>query len=267
MRTLAIIPARAGSKGIPHKNMAMLNGRPLIGWTIEAAKKAELVDHIIVSTNDEEVIKYANEVWGVRSYLRPEELCQDDSPTEGAIGHTLDTWAEHHPELELTHVILMQATSPIRHDGDVDAMILSLNNFKSGSGVSVTAHHGFLFEWATAIGNGRFICINYPDFTRPMRQEMAQWQGNGSMWAFTIEHWNKTHNRLGGKISIYEMAEETAYQIDSPFDLWLVEQIMQRNQKPIGPLVYETCIRQDGTTGPVRRYDLEARWAGSGAMA
>lgn len=228
MRTLAIIPARAGSKGIPHKNMAMLNGRPLIGWTIEAAKKAELVDHIIVSTNDEEVIKYVNEVWGVRSYLRPDELCQDDSPTEDAIGHTLETWAEHHPELELTHVILMQATSPIRHEGDVDGAITKMCRNGGNSLVSVTANHGFLFKQSGWAYSPYVSCINYPDYSRPMRQDMTQYQGNGSMWVFTMEHWNKTHNRLGDMVVGYEMAEETAYQIDSPFDLWLVECIMQR---------------------------------------
>lgn len=240
MRTIAIIPARAGSKGIPHKNMAMLNGRPLIGWTIEAAKKAKLVDHIIVSTNDKDVIRYANEAWGVRSFMRPEELCQDDSPTEDAIHHVLETWAMHHPELPLTHAVLMQATSPIRYEDDVDNMVKGVSYVDSM--VSVTEHHGFIFRQGPLGAE----CVNYPDFTRPMRQQMEQWQGNGSMWAFSVDNFRKYRNRLGGKVGLYVMAEETQHQIDSPYDLWLVEQIMKRNAKPEYDLLESAMLASGG---------------------
>ena len=80
MTTLALIPARSGSKGIPQKNIRPLAGKPLIAWTIEAAQQSACIDRIIVSTDDSQIAGIAEE-WGAGSpFLRPADLAQDDTP-------------------------------------------------------------------------------------------------------------------------------------------------------------------------------------------
>ena len=79
METLAIIPAREGSKGILNKNIIELNGKPLIAWTIIAAKQSQKVDRIIVSTDSQQIAKVALEYGAEVPFIRPKELAQDDS--------------------------------------------------------------------------------------------------------------------------------------------------------------------------------------------
>ncbi len=230
-RILAIIPARAGSKGIKGKNMIDLAGRPLIGWTIEAAKNSKLIKHIMVSTNSREVVEYANETWGVRSSWRPEELCTDEAPTELAIGHVLDGWEQNHPDLPIDIVVLMQATSPLRAPGDLDKAIQKLLDMRADrdSLVSVVEGHAFVYRRLYNMANG-WECVNYPSNDRPRRQEMVQVQGNGSFWVFTMDCWKKYKNRLGGKIEVWEMDKASSIQIDDQFDLDMVEHIMTKQK-------------------------------------
>ena len=226
---LAIIPARKGSKGIRGKNMIDLAGRPLIGWTIEAAKNSKLINHIMVSTNSREVVEYANETWGVRSSWRPEELCTDEAPTEWAIDHVLTGWEANHPDLPIDLVVLMQATSPLRTPGDLDGAIQRLMLSGSDSLVSVVEGHTFIYH-RTSHSVYRDIdewsCINFPNNIRPRRQEMTQMQGNGSFWVFTKQCWDYHKNRLGGTIEVWEMDKASSIQIDDQFDLDMVEYIM-----------------------------------------
>lgn len=228
---LAIIPARAGSKGIKGKNMIDLAGRPLIGWTIEAAKQSELINHIMVSTNSREVVEYANEVWGVRSSWRPEEMCTDEAPTEWAIEHVLDAWEKNHPELPIDLVVLMQATSPLRAPGDLDGAIQRLIDTDSDSLVSVVEGHTFVYHLFLEKNTGlSWRCVNFSNNTRPRRQDMTQMQGNGSFWVFTKRQWDTVKNRLGGKIEVWEMDKASSIQIDDQFDLDMVEHIMTKQK-------------------------------------
>ena len=225
---LAIIPARAGSKGIKGKNMIDLAGRPLIGWTIEAAKNSKLINHIMVSTNSREVVEYANEVWGVRSSWRPEELCTDEAPTEWAIEHVLDAWGRNHPDMPIDIVVLMQATSPLRAPGDLDKAIEWLTLSGADSLVSVVEGHTFVYQ--SDILDNRWRCVNFPNNIRPRRQDMIQMQGNGSFWVFTMDTWKKYNNRLGGQIEVWEMDKVSSIQIDDQFDLDMVEHIMTKQK-------------------------------------
>jgi CMP-N-acetylneuraminic acid synthetase len=81
---LAIIPARGGSKAIPRKNIKALSGKPLIGWTIDAAKRSSCIDRLIVSTEDEEIASVARELGTDVPFLRPAELAADDTPGMGS---------------------------------------------------------------------------------------------------------------------------------------------------------------------------------------
>ena len=119
---LAIIPARGGSKGIPHKNIRSFSGYPLIAWSIAAAKHSSLVTRVIVSTDDEEIAAVAR-AWGAETpFLRPSEFAQDKTTDLPVFEHALGWLAEnenYHPEV----VVQLRPTSPIRPITCVDDAI------------------------------------------------------------------------------------------------------------------------------------------------
>jgi len=128
MRVLGLIPARGGSKRVPGKNVRLLGGKPLIGWTIEAALKSGVCSELLVSTDDENIAKTAN-AWGASvPWLRPAELADDDTPSIDVLLHALD-WIEQEKG-EMDGVMLLQPTSPFRSAGNIadSVKVFSENN-------------------------------------------------------------------------------------------------------------------------------------------
>lgn len=110
---LAVIPARGGSKGLPGKNIRMLNGKPLIAWSIEAALESTVTDRVVVSTDSEEIGRVAEE-WGCEVSVRPAELATDESTTIEVLQHLYNVI----PGVE--SMILLQPTSPLRDTDLID---------------------------------------------------------------------------------------------------------------------------------------------------
>lgn len=134
-RILAIIPARGGSKGVPDKNIKHLLGKPLIGYTIEAAKKSKYIDDIIVST-DSEAIKNIAIVFGAHvPFLRPESLSGDSVKSIDVVLHCIDYIEKEGKEYD--YFILLQPTSPLRSEAHIDEAIEMITNLRAESLVSV----------------------------------------------------------------------------------------------------------------------------------
>lgn len=134
MRVLGVIPARGGSKGIPRKNIRLLGGKPLIAWTIEAARQSRLLTRVILSTEDEEIAAVGRQ-WGVEvPFLRPAELAQDDTPTLPVVLHALDWFAAHGESFEA--VMVLQPTNPLRTAQDIDGAIERLEKTGADSVIS-----------------------------------------------------------------------------------------------------------------------------------
>jgi len=112
---LCIIPARGGSKGVQNKNIRIIAGKPLIAWSIEQALKCELIDRVIVSTENRQIATIAEQFGAEIPFLRPEVLAQDDSPTEPVLIHSVEKLEKqrYYPKA----VMLLQPTSPIRNPG------------------------------------------------------------------------------------------------------------------------------------------------------
>lgn len=120
--TLALIPARGGSKGIPRKNIKSFAGYPLIAWSIAAAKQSSLVTRVIVSTDDEEIAAVAH-AWGAETpFLRPDELAQDKTTDLPVFEHALK-WLEDVEGYRPDMVVQLRPTSPFRPHGMVDAAV------------------------------------------------------------------------------------------------------------------------------------------------
>ena len=131
-RILAVIPARGGSKGIPGKNIKMLAGKPLLAWTIEAAKGSRYIDRLILSSDDKDIISVALEYGCEVPFVRPANLAQDDTPGIAPVLHALEVLEE-----KFDYVVLLQPTSPLRQTEDIDACIEKCLEEKAVSCVTV----------------------------------------------------------------------------------------------------------------------------------
>lgn len=118
---LAIIPARGGSKGIPHKNIMKLCGKPLIAYSIEAARKSKYIDFILVSTDDEAIREVSMNYGANVPFLRPEELSNDEARSIDVVLHGVNYLKAEGEEFD--YVILLQPTSPLRTYEDIDSAI------------------------------------------------------------------------------------------------------------------------------------------------
>jgi YrbI family 3-deoxy-D-manno-octulosonate 8-phosphate phosphatase len=218
---LAIIPARGGSRGVPGKNVRPLGGRPLLAHTIAQARSAEIVDRVVVSTDDEAIGSVALES-GAEVVWRPRELSGDTASSESALLHVMDHLQEREayaPEL----VVFLQATSPFRRPGDIDGAVALLRREGADSLFSATPIQGFVWRRET----DGLRSVSYDFRRRPRRQDASEeFVENGSIYVFKPWVLKETGNRLGGKIAIYPMDPVDSLQIDEPQDWDLAERLL-----------------------------------------
>lgn len=122
-KILAFIPARGNSKGIPNKNLYLINGKPLIQYTLECAAKAEYIDEIIISTDSEKIANFCTSLPDISCTIvkRPPELSLDTSKTIEAVMHTLETIKAQHKEFD--YLLILQPTSPLRRSFQIQEII------------------------------------------------------------------------------------------------------------------------------------------------
>lgn len=121
-KILALIPARGGSKGLPRKNILPLCGKPLIAWSVEKALKSKHVDTVLVTTDSPEIADIAKAAGAHVPFLRPADLATDRSSTYDAIRHAL-RFLEEKEGKTFDYVVLLEPTSPLREEDDIDRML------------------------------------------------------------------------------------------------------------------------------------------------
>ncbi|MBF0407117.1 MAG: acylneuraminate cytidylyltransferase family protein [Candidatus Riflebacteria bacterium] len=129
---LAIIPARGGSRRVPGKNIRIIAGKPLIGWTILEAKKSKFIDRLILSSEDKEIHRTAREYGCEVPFERPPELAADDTPGTAPVLHAIDFYQQKYD-----YVVLLQPTSPLRLAEDIDNALLHCLSQKAPACFSV----------------------------------------------------------------------------------------------------------------------------------
>lgn len=222
MRVIAIIPARGGSKGIPRKNLVRLAGKPLLAYTVEAARASGIFDRVVVSTDDKEIGRFARR-YGAEVVRRPGRLARATTPTEPAMLHVLrelDRKDRYLPDV----VFLLQVTAPLRTAHDIRAAFREFTRAGVDSLLSVARSAHFLWR---ARGR-RCLPINYDFRNRPRRQDVrTQYRENGAIYITRYDLLRRTGNRLGGRIGYYVMPDERSVDIDGPADLLAVESIIR----------------------------------------
>jgi N-acylneuraminate cytidylyltransferase len=221
-RVAAVIPARGGSRGIPHKNLVPLCGRPLVAWSILQARAAHEIHEVWVSSDSPEILETA-ERFGALPILRPAAMATDDTPSEAAWLHALDAMERSGSPVEL--LVGMQATSPIREASDLDEAVRTVRRDGLDSLLSCCELQDY-FIWRR--GQEGPTGVNQDYHQRQRRQAIeARYLENGSFYVFTPQLLREQHNRLGGRIGLYVMAKHKQFQIDEPGDVALCEAIMR----------------------------------------
>ena len=221
----AFIPARGGSKGIPEKNIKEFAGKPLVVHSIEYALNCSQIDEVVVSTNDDKIAKIARKT-GARIVKRPSELSTDKATTESAIHHFFNKFNKK-PDI----IVLLQPTSPYRPKGSLERAITHFTENGFDSLLSITPTHRFFWR----VKEDQTTFAEYDYLNRPLRQNMKteniRFIENGSLYIFTRKHFDKTGNRLGGKIGYVEWSEDYSIELDTPSDFDMVEKLFLSNSE------------------------------------
>ena len=220
--TLAVIAARGGSKGIPHKNLLDLCGKPLIAWTVEQARAAQGVDVVAVSSDSDKILQAA-EAAGAVGVRRPDDVSGDLASSESAWLHALNAIDERMGRFE--RIVALQATSPIREPDDIEKALATFDREHLDSLLSVCEVEDY-FNWR--IGQNGPEPINYDYHNRRMRQQIEKrYLENGSFYVLIPSLLREQNNRLGGKIGFHLMERHKMFQIDRPEDVKLCGAIMR----------------------------------------
>lgn len=229
MKILGIIPARGGSKGVPGKNIKPLHGKPLLAYTAEVALASELLDTVMLSSDDNKIIETAKSIGLAVPFIRPAEFAQDDTPTIKVIQHALD-WYEQQ-NIFFDAVCLLQVTSPFRTVAFLNEAILKFSNSGCDSLVSVQkVPHEYNPHWTfEANSNGQLKIATGDREIITRRQELPiAYHRDGSIYLTKTATIQKEHSLYGQTIAFIESPKECYVNIDTMAD-WERAELMAKN--------------------------------------
>ena len=222
MKAIAILLARGGSKGIPKKNILKINNIPLINYTIQQCLESG-IDEIYTSSDDQNILKIAKQ-FGSKTIIRPDNLANDFATSESGWIHAL----ANIPNIDFHNdwIFAPQLTSPIREPHDIKKALNIANTNKFDSIFSATKFEDF-FIWENT--NNNFVSLNYDYRNRLRRQDINDhtYLENGSFYLFKPYGIKKFNNRLYGKIGISEMDKTKMFQLDTPEDIPIIENMLR----------------------------------------
>lgn len=233
MKTLFLIPARGGSKGIPGKNIKPLNGKPLIEYSIDVARQLAKDEDICVSTDDIKIANVAEKVGLKPPFIRPDELATDNSGSYGVMLHALDFYAQK--GIVYDCLVLLQPTSPFRTAEDVKNCIkLFSTDIDMVVSVKETASNPYYNCFETD-ENG-FLHISKGDGLYIRRQDAPKaWEYNGAVYVINVDSLKKMPIGKFEKRIMYEMPLERSLDLDTPTD-WIVAETIMRNRDAISSI-------------------------------
>ena len=233
-RVLVIVPARAGSKGLPGKNIRLLHGKPLLAWPIAAARGSAYVDRVIVSTDSAEFAEIAKAHGGDVPFLRPAELASDTAPSLGFQLHALDTFATQGEHYD--YLVILEPTSPLTEARDVDAALEALHAARDVADAIVgvapmdTVHPAFC---VTRADDGRIAPFGTADFAHmPRRQDLAPvFALDGTLYISAVPALRALHTFYHARTLGYVTDKARAFEVDDLVDFICIEALMARRDE------------------------------------
>jgi len=234
MKVLGVIPARGGSKSIPRKNLADVNGRPLLSFIIEVAQEAEELDRLVVSTDDEEIATVARK-WGADvPFLRPPELATDEVDLVSVVRHAMQEMDRL--GFVADAIVSLQPTSPFLESDDIDLAIQKLEDTGADSVASVLPidhEHPF---WVKRLFGDRVLPFNeYTDESYLQRQDLPPaFIFDGGIFVRRrrlLEEWSGRDFGLGNDVRAVVLDARKSLHIDDPLHLELVRAIMRQRKE------------------------------------
>ena len=222
MRILAVIPARGGSKGIPRKNIRLVNGKPLIAYAIANAKASRYITDVFVTTDNAEIADVAR-VCGAKIIERGEELSSDLVTLDPVVHHTMEQ-AEQLTQCTFDYVVTMQPTSPLLQVTTLDAAIEYTNEGDYDTVISVVNRPHL--SWG--IDTDGAVHPLYVE--RKNRQELPPHYLETGAFVIAKRECVTKSSRIGKKISVFEVVEKESIDIDSATDWILTESLMRRKR-------------------------------------
>ena len=217
-RILGLIPARGGSKGIPRKNIREIDGKPLIAFSIEAAKKSKYLDSVIVSSEDDEILSISKQL-GAEILKRPSNLAQDTTPGADVVLHALNTYKDY------DYVVLLQPTSPLRRTIDIDQSIELCVKSEMPFCVSVTKAEKKPYWIFTIKKNGGLSSILSGQIPNRRQDVEPIYILNGAVYVTDVKWLIKQKNYVYSEATAYEMPVEYSVDIDNENDIQYLEYI------------------------------------------
>ncbi|MCM3694920.1 acylneuraminate cytidylyltransferase [Microbacterium oleivorans] len=236
VETVAVIPARGGSKGVPGKNVARVGGIPLVARAVRAALASRAIDLVVVSTDDAAIADAARTA-GARIVERPAEISGDQASSESALLHALDTLGADGITPRVT--AFLQATSPFIPAEALARAVALVRDGRADSAFS--ARESYEFVWRRD-ADGAASALGHDAAHRPRRQDRdPHYVETGAFYVFTTDGFRAARHRFFGRTEIVEVPEETAIEIDDPAQLRTAQTLAQLLEPP-APLAARVVV-------------------------
>lgn len=226
---LCVIPMRSGSKGLPHKNVRLLAGKPVVAYTIEACLESDLFDEVYVATDDAEYARLAEE-WGAKvPFLEPEPMASDEVPSSVPVVHYARQMGF---PMDQEHFLwCMQPTSPLRSPSDIVAASSIIEQDEGCDFVDgITLIDPHYFHWALLRAPDGVITPYFGQEFQVDRTELPfdVWRPNGAIKVGRASAVARAGSFFGGRIRGLEMPEERSIHIRSQFDFDVCEYLLTK---------------------------------------
>ena len=224
MNILVIIPARGGSKGIPHKNVKELNGKPLICYSIDVARQLTTDENICVSTDDDVIIKVVEDYGLKVHFKRPAELATDNAGTNGVLLHALEFYEKQGRKYDV--VVLLQPTSPFR---EAKSLKEAVSLYTSDVDMVVSVKEAATNPYYNSFEEGAegLLVISKGDGTIERRQDAPKvWEFNGSIYVINSTRLKEVGLPKLNRIRKYVMDDLHSIDLDSMIDWYMAEKVI-----------------------------------------
>jgi CMP-N-acetylneuraminic acid synthetase len=223
-RILGLIPARSGSKGLPGKNIRDLLGKPLVAWTVEAALKSRYLDRVVVSTDDSKIADIARRFGASVPFLRPSQLASDTATSYDVIDHAVAFLRSTGEEFD--YVALLEPTSPLREDNDIDRMIEQIYESGADSVVSVGEAASHPSSTKRLVGQVMEPFCSAVALTNRRQDDEDAYSPYGGIYIAKEVVLAKLRTFYAPGTNWYKVKRYQCYEIDTIYDFVCVESIL-----------------------------------------